>query len=86
MVYDHRLITFKFDVKRVTFDSESVSCRQRMTLSLSAFEADLRMSRLTSLLTSQLMNLLTYNSEKSELLDKHCPTTKRRRRRGLLTP
>ena len=48
MVSDHRLITFKLDVKRMLFDSESVSCRQWKKLSLYAFEADLRMSRLTN--------------------------------------
>ena len=91
MVSDHRLITFKLDVKRMLFDSESVSCRQWKKLSLSAFEADLRMSRLTNP-SEQFTDLSAdefteiYNSEMSELLDKHCPTIKRRRKRGLLTP
>jgi hypothetical protein len=86
MVIDHRLITFKLDVKQMTFDSESMSCRQWKKLSSSAFEADLRMSRLTNLpeqftdLSADELNDI-YNSEMSELLDKHCPTTK-----PILTP
>jgi hypothetical protein len=79
MVSDHRLITFKVDVKRMTFD-ESLSYQQ-WKLSMSAFEADLRMSRLMNLpeqFTDLSANELTdiYNSEMSELLDKHCTTTK----------
>ena len=79
MVSDHRLITFKLDVKRMMFDRESTSCRQWKKLSLSAFEADLRMSRLTNpseQVTDLSADELTeiYNSKMSELLDKHCPS------------
>jgi hypothetical protein len=65
MVSDHRLITFKLDGKRMMLDSESVSCQQWKKLSLCAFKAfECPGSRIypNSLLTSELMNLLTYTT------------------------
>jgi hypothetical protein len=82
---------FQADVKRMTFDCESVSCRSGRSFSYLPLEQIFECpgSRIyrNSLLTSQLMSLLTYTTPRClELLTKHCPTTKRRRKRGLLTP
>ena len=47
LVSDHRLITFKLDVKRPCLESELVPCRQWKKLFLPDFEADLCASRVT---------------------------------------
>jgi len=91
LMSDHRLITFKLDVRRPCLISDWVSCRQWNKLSLPEYANDLCVSRLVSNL-EQLADLSAdeladlYNREMSELFDKHCPVIRRRRKCGLLTP
>ena len=68
-----------------------MSCRQWKKLSLPEFANDLCASQLVNnrdeladLSVDELTDL--YNTQMSELFDKHCPVIKRRRKCGLLTP
>ena len=87
LMSDHRLITFKLDVrpKRPNGISDWVSCRQWKKLLLPEFANDLCVSQLVinpealaDLSVEKLADL--YNGEMSELFNKHCPIIKRRRK------
>jgi len=91
LMSDHRLITFKLDVRRPCLISDWVSCCQWNKLSLPEFANDLCVSRLVSnpeqladLSADELADL--FNREMSEFFDKHCLVIRRCRKCGLLTP